>query len=166
MSLHSGYLTGRQLSIWNMMRHGLSQSEIARRLGISRQAVNKLAQSIPNKMTAALYDASKLNRVEPRVIDAGRGVLVGWSNEFQTDVVITLNPKAGLRVWYQHNMARCTFCPTKKQCRSWLLENAQEYGVSLSALERNGDPSKLSSIIFSRLLAPNGVKKKVGLQKG
>jgi hypothetical protein len=117
-------------------------------------------------MTAALYDASKLNRVEPRVIDAGRGVLVGWSNEFQTDVVITLNPKAGLRVWYQHNMARCTFCPTKKQCRSWLLENAQEYGVSLSALERNGDPSKLSSIIFSRLLAPNGVKKKVGLQKG
>jgi transcriptional regulator with XRE-family HTH domain len=142
-----------------MTRRGLSQSEIARRLGISRQAVNQLAQSIPNKMTAALYDASKLNRVEPRTIDTARGVLVGWSNEFQTDVVITLNPKAGLRVWYQHNIGRCTICPDKKQCRSSLLENAKEYGVSLTALERNLDPSKLSSIIFSRLLAPDSVKK-------
>jgi len=110
-------------------------------------------------MTAALYDASKLNRVEPRTIDTARGVLVGWSNEFQTDVVITLNPKAGLRVWYQHNIGRCTICPDKKQCRSSLLENAKEYGVSLTALERNLDPSKLSSIIFSRLLAPDIVKK-------
>lgn len=46
-----------------------------------------------------------------------------------------------------------------------LGELAKEYGVSLTALERNGDPSKLSSILFFRLLAPDGVKKKVSIQK-
>ena len=110
-------------------------------------------------MTAALLDAAKLNGIERTYIDGTKGILVGWSNEFQTDVVITLNPKAGLRVWYQHNIGRCTICPDKKQCKSSLLENAKEYGVSLTALERNLDPSKLSSIIFSRLLAPESLKK-------
>lgn len=150
--LHRAYLTNRQLDIWTMMRNGLSQSEIARKLNVSRQAVNQLAQPIPEKVTAALWDASKLNRVDPRVVDSARGVLVGWSKEFQTETVITLNPKVGLRVWYKHNLGRCAICPDKKECRSLLLENANEYGVSLNKQEKNLDPSKLSSIIFSRLL--------------
>lgn len=141
-----------------MMRGGLSQSEIARRLKISRQAVNQLVQPIPDKVTAALYDASKLNRVEPRLVDSARGVLAGWSNEFQTETVITLNPRAGLRVWYQHNLGRCRICPDKKHCRSLLLENVNEYGLALTQQEKSLDPSKLSSVIFSRLLGPNAAK--------
>jgi predicted transcriptional regulator len=159
LSLHTAYLTGRQLHVWGMMRHGLSQSEIARKLNISRQAVNQLAQPIHSKVTTALYDASRLNRVEPRVVDSARGVLIGWSREFQTETVITLNPKVGLTIWYQHNLGRCRICPDRKHCTSTLLENASEYGVALTKKERDLDPSKLSSIIFARLLGSGAVRK-------
>lgn len=156
MSLHSAYLSVRQLYVWDLMRRGLSQSEIARKLNISRQAVNQLARSIPEKVSAALYDASTLNRIEPRVVDAVRGVLLGWSKEFHTEAVITMNSKSGLRVWYKHNLGKCKICPDRKTCKSSLLDNANELGISLTNLEKNLDPSKLSTLIFSRLLNPNG----------
>jgi transcriptional regulator with XRE-family HTH domain len=140
------------MRVWDMLRGGLSQSDIARKLSISRQAVNQMAQSIPDKVTSALNDAARLNRIDPRLIDDSRGILLGWSKEFQTETVITLDPRAGLRVWYQHNLGRCEICPDKKQCRMSLLENADQYGISLTKMERQLEPSKLSGIIFSRLL--------------
>lgn len=152
MSLHSGYLTGRQLDIWTMLRDGVSQSEIARRLGITRQAVGQLAHSIPVKVTTALTDAAALNRVEPMLIDSNKGVLVGWSSEFRTETVITLNPKVGLRTWYKHDLGHCRICPDSKKCRSLLLENAREFGIPLARHEKHLDPSELSGIVFSRLL--------------
>ena len=155
MSLHRAYLTSRQLDIWIMLRQGLSQSAIARKMNTSRQAVSQLVQPIPDKVTAALYDASRLNRLEPKLIDSSRGVLVGWSNEFQTDVVITLDPKVGLRTWYHHNMGRCKICPNKRQCKKSLLEHAKAYGILLKSGEKKLEPSKLSSVIFSRLLGPD-----------
>lgn len=135
-----------------MLRDGISQSEIARRLGITRQAVGQLAHSIPVKVTTALTDAAALNRVEPRLIDSNRGVLVGWSNEFRTETVITLNPKVGLRMWYKHDLGHCRICPDSKKCRSLLLEHAREFGVSLARYEKDLEPSELSGIVFSRLL--------------
>ena len=155
MSLHSAYLTARQLDVWDLMREGFTQSDIARKLHISRQAVSQLAQSIPHKVEAALYDASRLNGVEPRIVDSARGILLGWSKEFQTDTIIMVNRRIGLRVWYQHNLGRCKICPDKKQCQSLLLEHANEYGISLTRAERALDPSKLSGIIFSKVLGPD-----------
>jgi transcriptional regulator len=159
LSLHTAYLTERQLDIWSMIRDGLTQSEIARRLGITRQAVNQVTQMIPEKVTSALQDAAKLNRVEPRLVDSARGLLIGWNMEFQVEAVITLNKKAGLRVWYQHELGRCRICPDRNQCRSLLVENARDNGISLTSQEKNSDPSKLSGIIFSKLLGPDKVKK-------
>jgi len=150
--LHSAYLSGRQLDIWDLLRNGLSQSEIARRLDITRQAVNQLAQTIPERVTAALQDASKLNRVEPRYIDSSKGILSGWSRDFQTEVVITLDRQAGLRVWYQHNLGQCKICPDRRQCKSMLLKSADDLGVPLTRQEKELDPSKLSRLVFSRVL--------------
>jgi hypothetical protein len=150
--LHTAYLTHRQLDVWDLMRSGLSQSAIARRLDISRQAVNQLVQTIPDRVTAALYDASRLNGVEPELVDSVKGILVGWSGEFQTETVITLNPKVGLRMWYQHNLGRCRICQDKKRCRSMLYESADQLGVPLTRQEKGLDPSRLSSLIFSRAL--------------
>ena len=99
------------------MRDGLSQSEIARRLHISRQAVNQLVPTIPVRVTEALYDAAKLNEVEPRVVNSVKGILLGYSREFQTDVVITMHPEVGLRLWYQHNLGRCKICGTRKNVK-------------------------------------------------
>lgn len=135
-----------------MMRSGLSQSEIARRFNISRQAVSQLAQTIPERITAALQDASKLNGVEPRYIDSSRGILMGWSRDFQTETIITLTAEAGRRVWYQHNLGRCKICPDKRQCKSAVLKSADDLEVSLARQERELEPSKLSSLVFSRAL--------------
>jgi len=132
------------------MRDGLSQSEIARKLHISRQAVNQLAQTIPARITEAMVDAAKSNGVEPRIIDSVKGVLLGHSREFQTDVVITVQPEAGLRVWYQHNLGRCRICSNKKQCKSMLLKTVDVLGISLTSQERELDPSKLASLAFSK----------------
>jgi transcriptional regulator len=155
----TAYLTDRQLDVWSMIREGLTQSEIARRLGISRQAVNQVTQVIPEKVTSALQDAAKLNRVEPRLVDSARGLLIGRNIEFQVEAIITLNKKAGLRIWYQHELGRCRICPDKNRCRSLLLESASEYGISLTSQEKSSDPSRLSAIIFSKLLGPDQVKK-------
>jgi len=152
VGLHSAYLTGRQLDIWDLMRRGLSQSDIARGLNITRQAVNQLVETIPERVTSALSDASKLNGVEPRYIDSAKGILVGWSNEFQTKVAITLEPKEGLRVWYQHNLGRCKFCPDRRHCKSRILRTITALGVDLSREERNLEPSKLASLAFSRAI--------------
>ena len=152
MRLHSAYLTGRQLDIWDLMRRGLSQSDIARKLKITRQAVNQLVETIPERVTAALSDASKLNGVEPRFIDTSKGILVGWSKEFQTETVIILEPKEGLRVWYQHNLGRCKICPNKKKCKSTLMKTIDVLNVSLTSKEKALDPSKLASLAFSKVL--------------
>lgn len=156
--LHSAYLTGRQLHVWDLMRNGLSQSEIAERLNITRQAVNQLAHTIPERITAALHDASKLNGIEPRHVDSSRGILLGWSRDFQTEVVITANPEAGLRVWYQHNLGQCKICPDRRQCKSMLLKSVNDLGVPLTRQERELEPSKLSSLVFSRALGRNDRK--------
>jgi len=148
--LHNAYLSNRQLSVWEMLGSGLSQSEIARMLKVSRQAVNQLAQSIPEKVTAALSDAARLNGVEPRHIDSTKGMLFGWSREFDTEAVITLNREVGLHIWYKHNLGRCKICPDKHQCRSMLLKTAEVLGISLTSDEKELTPSSLSSLVFSR----------------
>jgi hypothetical protein len=132
------------------MRDGVSQSEIARKLHISRQAVNQSVQTIPVRITEALNDAAKLSRVEPRIIDSVKGILLGHSREFQADVVITMHPKTGLRVWYQHNLGRCKICASKKECKSVLLKTIDVLGVSLTDKEKDLDPSKLASLAFSK----------------
>ncbi|MBS7656013.1 response regulator transcription factor [Candidatus Bathyarchaeota archaeon] len=152
MSLHNGYLTNRQFNIWNMLREGLSQSEIARRLNITRQAVNQMISSIPEKITMALMDAAKLNRIEPRYIDNKKGILFGWSIDFQTEVIIALNSE-GLQIWYQHNLGNCKICPNKRECKRNLLKNAKNLGITLKWRERRLSPSKLSSLIFSKIKA-------------
>lgn len=149
--LHSGYLSSRQLDIWDMMRSGLSQSDVARRLNITRQTVHQLAETIPEKIMAALEDAAKLNGVEARHVDSTKGILFGWSKEFRTETVIALNPEGGLRVWYRHSFGRCDICGDKRRCKSMLLRTTQDLEVSLTPQEKKLDPSRLSDLIFSKI---------------
>jgi len=153
--LHSGYLTDHQMNIWEMIRDGLSQTEIARRMNVSQQAVSQVVGAISERMSAALNDAAKLNDIEPRFMDVSSGVMLGWSSCFQTEAVITLNSRTGLQIYYQHNLGECKICMKKRACKSRLLKNAQELGVPLTRQEKHLNPSELSSLVFSRVLGRN-----------
>jgi len=153
--LHNGYLTDHQMSVWNMIHDGLSQTEIARRMNVSQQAVSEVVGAISERVSAALNDAAKLNDIEPRFMDVSSGVMLGWSSCFKTEAVITLNPRIGVRIYYQHNLGECKICMKKRACKSRLLKNAQELRVPLTRKEKHLDPSALSSIVFSRVLERN-----------
>jgi DNA-binding CsgD family transcriptional regulator len=149
--LHSGYLSARQRDIWGLLRDGLTQSEIARRLSITRQTVHQLANTIPEKMAAALNDAAALNNLTPIQVDVNKGILFGWSREFNTETVIAMT-REGLRVWYKHDLGKCEICPDRRGCKSTLLKSAQDLGVPLTSQERRLPPLALSKVVFLRAL--------------
>jgi hypothetical protein len=124
-----------------------------------------LAQAIPNKVSYALSDAAKLNGIEPRYLDSSKGILLGWSREFRTEAVITLDPDKGLRVWYHHSLGRCKICSDKRECKSALLKTAQTLGVPFTKQEAGLLPSKLSSLIFSRAMSTSSYGSSIGAKQ-
>jgi DNA-binding XRE family transcriptional regulator len=133
------------------MRDGLTQSEIARSLRITRQTVHQLVGTIPEKMAAALNDAAALNNLTPIQVDVNKGILLGWSREFNTETVIAMT-RNGLRVWYKHDLGKCEICPDRRTCKSTLLKNAEDLGASLTSQERRLAPLALSNVVFMRAL--------------
>jgi len=148
------------MNVWDMIHDGFSQSEIAKRLNVSQQAVSQVVEAISERVSAALTDAAKLNDIEPRFIDVSRGIMLGWSSCFKTEAVITLNPRVGLRVYYQHNLGECKICLKKRACKSRLQKSAQDLGVSLTRQERSLSPSELSTVVFSRVLGQDSDRTK------
>ena len=159
IGLHGGYLTRHQRNVWDMIRGGLTQSEIARRLNVSQQAVSQVVESISERVTIALNDAARLNEIEPRFIDSYRGVMLGWSNCFNTEAVIMFNPKMGLQVYYQNRLGDCNVCLRRRACKSKLLKNAEVLGISLTSQERSLSPSELSGVVFSRVIGQTNIQK-------
>jgi predicted transcriptional regulator len=142
-----------------MISEGLTQSEVARRLNVSQQAVSQVVESISERVTTALNDAASLNEIEPRFIDSNRGIMLGWSNCFNTETVITFNPEMGLHVYYQNRLGDCKVCLRKRTCKSKILKNAQALGISLTSQERNLSPSELSGVVFSRVIGQTNFQK-------
>ena len=157
--LHSGYLTSHQKNVWDMISDGLTQSEIARRLNVTQQAVSQVVDSISERVTTALNDAARLNEIEPRFIDSTKGIMLGWSNCFKTEAVIMFNPKMGLQVYYQNRLGDCDVCVRKRTCKSKLLKNIEVLGISLTAQERSLSPSELSGVVFSRVIGQTNMQR-------
>ncbi len=143
-------LTDRQLSLWRMRQRGLSISEIASRLGVSRQAIHKNLQAVENKIYRALISAAAASKVEIRKIDARKGILIGWSPWLKTEVYITFSSRNGLQIWFKHE-GDCKTCPLRDDCIRILVNEAEERGVRLP-IDAGLDPSKLAEIFFNKLL--------------
>ena len=59
MTYQSGYLTNKEANIWFLRKTNSNQSEIARILNVSRQAVHKTLLRIDDKIKKALIDAAE-----------------------------------------------------------------------------------------------------------
>ncbi|MCD6510780.1 MAG: hypothetical protein J7L11_10400 [Thermoprotei archaeon] len=143
-------LTDRQLSLWRLKRSGLRISEIAARLGISRQAVHKGLRAVEAKIYRALVSAAMASKVEIRNIDVEKGLLVGWSPWLKVDVYILFSAKNGVQIWFKHE-GNCRECPLRDDCRSLLLDEAEERGIMLPKGE-DIEPSQLAKMFFKKLL--------------
>jgi len=151
LTFRVGYLTDRETRIWGLRRNRLSQSEIGRELGISRQAIHKSYSLIDSKIEQAFVEAAETNNLEMRCINVVEGVMEAFSPAYQIKVFVTLSKVNGLKTWYLYE-GHCAACKLEKSCRSMLENEAEERGIKLGAVDKLLPPTKLAIKLFSRYL--------------
>lgn len=151
MSLQFGYLTSKQREFWRLRYDGLSQSDVSRKMEISRQTVNKAFSVIDSKVTKALLEAAQLNRVEIARVDAEKGFLTGRSPTTGMEVLITFSDVNGVQMWYSGE-GDCFKCDQHARCREKLLAEARVRKAQLPEGYENLPPSRIADILFASVL--------------
>lgn len=149
MSVQSGYLTPKQLFIWGLRRRGLRQAEIARRMGVQRQGINRALLSIDSKVEKALIESAQLNKLDIRRIDSVNGILKAYSQAYQVPVIISFTEANGVQLWYLYE-GRCHECNRRQACRRMLEAEAEERGIELTERDEKLTPTLLAKKIFSK----------------
>jgi transcriptional regulator with XRE-family HTH domain len=151
LSVLTGYLTSHQARVWNLFRKGMSQSEIASNLGVTRQAIHKTVNTASDRVLNALLDAAHINKLDIRKVDPTKGVLVGYSPGFRSRVFLTYSPKNGVQLWYEHK-GQCEGCQRREECTQRLLDTAKEWEVDLTQDEKRLPPTRLAERLFSEVV--------------
>ena len=141
-------LTSYQGLIWDRFRKGLSQSQIATELEVSRQAIHKTLHKANNKVLKALIDAAEVNKLDVKGVDSEKGFLVGYSQGFRSRVFLTYGPKNGIQLWYEHK-GQCEGCQRYGECSHRLLETAKEWEIDLTEEDAALPPTLLAEKLFS-----------------
>jgi transcriptional regulator len=149
LTFRVGYLTPREASIWDLRRKNHSQSEIGRKLGVSRQAVHKAYQLIDKKVEQAFMETAEINNFVIKNINLVEGVMSAHSPAHGIPVVVSLSNVNGLKVWYLYD-DNCKSCQFKSSCRSVLKTEAEERGISLHLADLLKLPTHLVFEIFGR----------------
>ena len=151
LTFNGGYLTTRETEIWNLRKHIPNQSEIGRKLNISRQAVNLALISIEDKMERTFNETLHTNNLEPHKMNLVDGVMEAFSPAYQLPVIVSLSNINGLKVWYLYE-GKCSKCNLERSCRKTLLDEAEEREVPLSQDEQRMEPTKLALTVYSDYL--------------
>ena len=151
MSFQLGYLTPKQRRFWRLRFDGLTQAEISRKEGVTRQTVNKAFSVIDSKVARALLEAAQLNRVDIRRLDMEKGFLLGRSHVMGLETLITFSDENGIQVWYRGE-GRCSECELTDSCREKLVREASVRGINLPEESETMSPSKLAEILFKKVM--------------
>lgn len=149
--LTSAYLTDKQLTIWDLHRHGYSQADIGRKIEATRQAVYDALKISLGKVDFALRHTAEANSIEVKYVDAKNGILLGIVPVDSSRVIITFSRKHGVQTWHFEE-PDCDRCRYMKRCMERLLDEAEERGIGLGLEQRKLPPSKLAHLIFSRMI--------------
>ena len=150
MSFQFGYLTPKQRRFWRLRFDGLSQAEISRKVGITRQAVNKAINAIDSKVSKALLEAAQLYRIEISRVDPEKGFLLGRSSTLAMATLITFSDKNGIQIWYKGE-GRCPECEWRDSCKEKLLTEAKVRDILLPKNSENMQPTKLADLLFKKI---------------
>lgn len=141
----------RHLRIWGMRREGLSLTEIARRLSVTKQAVSKAVKGIDDRVSRTLEATAKAAKIEVRYVDSRKGVLLGYSHETDDRVVVTFSTQHGVQIWHYYT-GRCDGCKLIETCRTVILDEAEERGIALTEEERKRYPAEIARLVFSKVI--------------
>ena len=141
-------LTSYQGLIWSRFRKGLSQSQIATELEVSRQAIHKTLHKANIRVLESLQDTAKINKLDVISVDPSKGFLVGYSPGFRSRVFLTYGPKNGIQLWYEHK-GQCEGCQRYEECSLRLLETAKEWEIDLTEEDTTLPPTLLAEKLFS-----------------
>jgi len=151
MSFQFGYLTPKQRRFWRLRFDGLTQAEISRKMGVTRQTVNKTINVIDSKVSKALLEAAQLNRIEISRVDPEKGFLLGRSPSLAMATLITFSDKNGIQIWYKGE-GRCPECEWRDSCKKKLLTEAKVRDILLPKNSENMQPSKLADLLFKKIM--------------
>jgi len=143
--------TEKQLKIWGMRRDGLSLAEIARRLGITRQAISKSVKGIDERVSQTLEATAKAAKIEVRYMNPEKGVLLGYSHEADDRVILTFSTQHGVHIWHYYT-GKCGGCELHETCREVILDEAEERGILLTEEEKVRPPAEIARLVFSKVI--------------
>jgi len=149
--LPQAYLTDKQMEIWRLRFKGFSKAEVGRRLGITRQAVYDAEKYSLEKVESALLHVAEASMIEVNFIDPSKGVLLGFNNSTNRNVIVTFSARNGVQTWH-HEQSDCGSCRWEERCRKRLLDEAEERDIILSTEERALPPSSIAHVIFSKVI--------------
>jgi hypothetical protein len=151
MAFFNAYLTPKQMNLWRLRFDGHSQSEISRKTGVTRQTINKAFGVINSKVTKALLEGAKFNRIEISHLDMERGFLLGRSMKFGLDAIITFSDENGLQTWYKGE-GNCSNCETIESCRKSLIKEAEIRHINIPLNSEIEQPSQIADILFEKIM--------------
>ena len=151
MSFRFCYLTPKQRSFWRLRFDGFTQAEISRKMDVTRQTVNKAFSVIDSKVAKALLEAAQLNRVEISRLDMERGFLLGRSNVFGLDALITFSDENGVQIWYRGE-GDCSECRAVDSCREKLLIEAKVRGINTPEEQGTMRPTRIADLLFEKIM--------------
>jgi len=143
--------SANQLRIWKMRVGGLSLTEIARQLGVTKQAVFNALKSIDSKVAQSLEATARAAKIEVRYLDARKGILLGYSHETNDRVVVTFSTRHGVNIWHYHSNG-CKGCQLHNICKAIILDEAGERGATLTEEEKARSPAEIARLVFSKVI--------------
>ncbi len=151
MGFRFGYLTPLQRKYWKLRRSGMTQAEISREMDVTRQTVNKAFNAIDSRVSKALLEAARVNKLEISRVDPVKGFLLGRSPSLGMDVLITFSDRNGILVWYRGE-GGCSECSWLSSCRKKLMIEAEDRGIPLPKNAKDMEPSTLSEALFKKIM--------------
>jgi hypothetical protein len=145
-----GYLTPKQLVIWERNRNGFAEATIARELNVTRQTVHEALGIAHLKVLESLEETAAMNKIKVQKVDPRRGYLLGYSPHFKTKALITLSAHKGIQVWYRDE-GDCANCERLQTCREALIQEAIERNLPLPEDESTMVPSEFAEELFARI---------------
>ncbi|MGB9694255.1 MAG: hypothetical protein ACPLYF_05365 [Fervidobacterium sp.] len=151
MSLSYGYLTPKQTKIWDMKKKGFLEANIARELNVTRQTVHKAVEVANSKVSQALIEMAKLSRIKVEYLNPTKGILIGYSQEFGTQAIITFSASNNIQIWYRHR-GNCEQCDQVESCQKKLLAELEDRNIQPPKNLNSIPPSELAEFLFQKII--------------